>query len=315
MGCYDGSNRACHSCFGTILFPIEPDLARTLGESGLLFVGITNAPTRRLIVNADDFGQSSEVNEAVVRAHVEGILTTASLMVKSPRKDEAIALARKHPRLGVGLHLVLVAGRSALKPTEIPDLVNHHYRFPDSTLRVGLRYFFLPGLRDQLRREVYAQIQKFQATGLTLDHVNGHLQIHLHPTILKICIRAARHFGLRHIRLTRDPALLNFQIADGQWLYRLSHALVFAVLCASASPKLKEAKIRSTDRVFGLLQNAGVDQRYLCRLLERLPAGNSELYAHPSTNGLSHELNALLSSKVREIITRRQIELIRYQDI
>ncbi len=71
---------------------------------------------RRLIVNADDFGASSAVNQAVVRAHREGILTTASLMVNEPGAEEAVALARENPRLGVGLHLTFLFGHSALGP-------------------------------------------------------------------------------------------------------------------------------------------------------------------------------------------------------
>ncbi len=277
-------------------------------------MGKLDVRSRRLIVNADDFGGSSEINEAVVLAHTKGILTTASLMISAPRWEDAVNLARRHRNLGVGLHLVLLAGRSSLKPTEIPDLIDRHYRFPDSPCRVGLRYFFRSSLRDQLRREMDAQIQKFQTTGLTLDHLNGHLNIHLHPTILQLCAHAARRFGIRHIRLTRDPFLLNIRIAGGNWLYRLSHALIFTALCANAYPRLRRAQVRSVDRVFGLLQNARVDERYVCKLLERLPTGDSELYSHPSTNGHRHELEALLSPNAREIITRRQIQLVRYQD-
>ncbi|PYI99964.1 MAG: hypothetical protein DME25_21765 [Verrucomicrobia bacterium] len=63
------------------------------------------SPPRRLIVNADDFGRSRSINAAVIRAQREGILTTASLMVNEPASEEAVALARDNPRLGVGLHL------------------------------------------------------------------------------------------------------------------------------------------------------------------------------------------------------------------
>ena len=278
-------------------------------------MGKSDVKQRRLVVNADDFGGSSEINEAVVHAHEEGILTTASLMVNAARWEDAVDFARRHRTLGVGLHLVLLQGRSTLKPTEIPDLIDHHYHFSDSPFRAGLRYFFRRSLRDQLRREVYGQIQKFQITGLTLDHLNGHLNIHLHPTILKLCAHAAHRFGVRHIRLTQDPFLLNISIAGGHWLYRLSHALIFTALCLHARPRLRRAQVRSTHRVFGLLQNARVDEHYVCGLLERLPIGDSELYAHPSTNGFRHELEALISPKVREIITRRQIQLVRCQDI
>jgi hypothetical protein len=75
---------------------------------------------RRLIVNADDFGLSSSVNEAVIRAHREGILTTASLMVNEAGFDEAVKLAKENPKLGVGLHLTLLMGHSALPPEKFP---------------------------------------------------------------------------------------------------------------------------------------------------------------------------------------------------
>src|SRR5271170_2411822 len=87
---------------------------------------------RRLIVNADDFGLSASVNAAVVRAHREGILTSASLMVNEPGFAEAVALARQNPRLGVGLHLTLLHGHAALPPGQIPGLVNARGEFSDS---------------------------------------------------------------------------------------------------------------------------------------------------------------------------------------
>src|SRR5947209_20584184 len=82
------------------------------------------SPARRLIVNADDFGRSHSINQAVVRAHREGILTSASLMVNGEAADEAIVLARQNPRLGVRLHVSLICGTSALAPAAIPGLVD-----------------------------------------------------------------------------------------------------------------------------------------------------------------------------------------------
>lgn len=70
----------------------------------------------KLIINADDFGVSSTVNQAVVTAHDEGILTSCSLMVGGDACDEAVALAKARPRLSVGLHLTLVCGKSVLPP-------------------------------------------------------------------------------------------------------------------------------------------------------------------------------------------------------
>src|ERR1051326_4057207 len=114
---------------------------------------------RRLIVNADDFGRSRSINEAVIRAHREGILTTASLMVNGEAADDAVALARQNPRLGVGLHVSLVCGTSALKPSEIPGLVDRDGRFSDRPVATGVRYFFRRELRFQLEREIRAQVE------------------------------------------------------------------------------------------------------------------------------------------------------------
>src|SRR5664279_146259 len=118
-----------------------------------------NSKPRRLIVNADDFGRSASINQAVIRAHRDGILTTASLMVNEPACEEAVALARENPKLGVGLHLTLLCGRSALPPEQIPGLVDAGGEFTSNPAGAGFRYFFRRSLREPLRREIHAQFQ------------------------------------------------------------------------------------------------------------------------------------------------------------
>src|SRR5438067_12769786 len=86
-------------------------------------------PARRLIVNADDFGMSEAVNEAIIRAHRQGVLTSASLMVTGEAAAQAVQLAKENPGLAVGLHLVAVMGRSVLPQSEIPTLVDAAQNF------------------------------------------------------------------------------------------------------------------------------------------------------------------------------------------
>ena len=271
--------------------------------------------TRRLIVNADDFGRSHSINQAVIRAHREGILTTASLMVNGDAFDEAVELARQNPALGVGLHLTLVCGKATCGRIEIPDLVNSLGEFSDSAVAAGMRYFFSPGLRLQLAREIAAQFAKFKATGLPLDHVNGHLNLHLHPTIFAMLTSRHLEWGIRRLRVTDDPYALNRRLARGQWFYRASHAFIFRRLSARARRVLVRSNIRFTDHVFGLLQNARVDERYITRLLPELPRGDSELYSHPSLDEFRHEFDALVSPRVKTLVAEQGIELIRYQDL
>jgi len=271
--------------------------------------------TRRLIVNADDFGRSHAINQAVIRAHREGILTTASLMVNEAAADEAVALARQYPGLGVGLHLALVCGRSALPPSAIPNLVNTQSQFSGHPAAAGFRYFFSAGCRARLRDEIAAQFEKFRASALPLDHVNGHLHMHLHPTVFKILCDNSGRWGVRAMRLTRDPFLLNARLASGRWLYRLSHAAVFCLLSAKARPVLARHNIRHTRAVFGMLQSTRVDGGYVTKLLPRLPPGDSELYSHPSLDQFKDEFDALVNPSIRALVRQLGIQLIRYQDL
>jgi chitin disaccharide deacetylase len=273
------------------------------------------ASRRRLVVNADDFGRSRAINEAVLRAHREGILTTASLMVNEPACAEAVQMARDNPGLGVGLHLTLVCGCAALPPEQIPGLADSRGRFGDQPVAAGLRFFFNRGLRAQLTREIAAQVERFRATGLPLDHVNGHLHLHLHPTVFDILAAQAGEWGLRHIRLTCDPLRINVRLARGHWAYRLSHYFIYRLLSARARPVLRRLGIRHTDRVFGLLQNARVDEDYVTGLLRDLPAGDSELYSHPSLEDYRNEFDALVSPRVKTLAAARDIRLIRYSDL
>lgn len=272
-------------------------------------------PRRRLIVNADDFGLSSSINQAVIRAHSEGILTSASLMVNEPAAQEAIVMARDLPALGIGLHLTLVCGHSALPHERVPDLVNPAGDFGCRPVAAGWRYFFSRRLKSQLRDEIAAQFDKFQSTGLPLDHVNGHLHLHLHPVVLEILMDHATAWGIRHMRLTHDPFGLNLRIASGRWLYRSSHAAVHHILSRRARPRLRRHAIRHTAAVFGLLQNARVDERYILELLPRLAPGDSELYSHPSLDQFRHEFAALVSPRVKALIQEQNIELVRYRDL
>ena len=236
-------------------------------------------------------------------------------MTNEPAFNDAVALARENPRLGVGLHLALLCGHSALAPAQIPGLVNDRSEFTDSPASAGFRYFFRHGLIEQLRVEIHRQFEKFRATGLILDHVNGHLHLHLHPTVFRILMEDAASLGIQRMRLTFDPFWLNARLASGLWFYRVFHCIVYHLLSARARPSLNKHGIRHTIRVFGLLQNARVDESFVSRLLPELPPGDSELYSHPSLDEFKNEFDALVSPRVREQIEKLGIKLIRYQDL
>ncbi len=282
---------------------------------------------RRLILSADDFGMSRGVNEGIIRAHRDGLLTEASLMVNGAAFAEAVELARAHPRLGVGLHLVLVQGRASSPPERVPRLVDRGGHFGNAPIASGLRYFFQPGMGAQLRQEIAAQLEKFAATGLPLSHVDGHLTIHMHPTVNRILIELAARFGIRAMRLPRDPLASALRFDRAHRLRKTFEATVFAALSRRAAPRLRAAGIRCADRTYGLHQTGRVSEDYLLYLLRDLPPGVSEIYSHaavvdaeaaawrPRDYRSADELAALTSARVRRAIEAGGIETIAYRDL
>jgi hopanoid biosynthesis associated protein HpnK len=281
---------------------------------------------RRLIVSADDFGMSAGVNAGILRAHRDGILTNASVMVSGAAFDEAVELARATPTLSVGLHLVLVQGRATTPPNAIPGLVDAAGMFRTNPVAVGVRYFFTPGMRAQLEREICAQLEKYLATGLLLSHVDGHLNIHMHPAVVTILVRVAARYGIRALRLPREPLAVSLRLDGRDRARKLAESLAFRRLTAFAAPRLTAHGIRFTDRMFGLHQSGHVTEPYLLGVIDALAPGVTELYSHashvddegrrwrPADYECEAELAALTSPTVRAALRERQIELTSYRD-
>ncbi|PQO99993.1 hypothetical protein C5614_08040 [Massilia phosphatilytica] len=258
---------------------------------------------RGLIVTADDFGLHPSVNMAVERAHRDGILTAASLMVGAPAARDAIARAHAAPGLRVGLHLVLADGASVLPARLIPDLVDATGRFGTRMARDGVRFFCLPRVRRQLALEIRAQFEAFVATGLPLDHVNAHKHFHLHPTVLSLILGIGREFGLQSLRLPRETGPPG---SSSAWWLRPWLALL--------ETRLDAAGIAHNDYVTGIRQSGRFDEAALLDALCNLPtSGIGELYLHPalasgmaiapSMRGYRHadEFAALVSPHVRAV--------------
>ncbi|MDX2166224.1 MAG: hopanoid biosynthesis-associated protein HpnK [Deltaproteobacteria bacterium] len=282
---------------------------------------------RRLIVAADDFGMSAGVNAGIARAHRDGVLTETSLMVNGAAFDDAVELARATPTLSVGLHLMLVQGRCAAPPAAIPALADAAGFFGNAPIWAGLRYFFTPGVRDQLRREIVAQLEKFLATGLPLSHVDGHVTIHMHPVVVEILCEVAARYGVRAVRLPRDPLRPALAWDRRHALRKLFEATAFGALARFARPRLAFAGLRHPDSMFGMHQTGHVDEAYLLHVIATLPPGTSEVYCHPAEldaearrwrpadYASEAELAALCSPRVRAALAAHGVELTSYREL
>jgi hopanoid biosynthesis associated protein HpnK len=269
---------------------------------------------KRLIVTADDFGAAREVNDAVERAHRDGILSAASLMVAGAAAGDAVARAKAMPGLRVGLHLVLVEGRPVLPAAQVPDLVDSTGHFRTDMARAGAAMFFLPSVRAQLKAEIEAQFAAFAATGLALDHVNAHKHFHLHPTIAGFMVEGAKSHGACGARVPLEPQDVLARIEP----HKASGVVALTAPFARAlRTRFRQAGIAAPDQVFGLAWSGAMTAPRLKGLLENLPEGLTEIYTHPATGPYpgsapgyryADELAALVSRELPAMLARQGIK-------
>ncbi len=202
-------------------------------------------------------------------------------MVAGAAAPDAVARARRMPKLRTGLHLVLVEGAPALPPEQLPDLVDGSGRFRTDMARLGFDIFTKPAARAQLAAEVDAQFAAYAATGLPLDHVNAHKHFHLHPTSAGTIIAVGRRYGMKAMRVPVEPRNVISRIertpAGLSWLTG-----PYAALLGRAA---RRAGLKTPDAVFGLAWSGALTAARVAGVLQRLPEGLSEIYAHPGTAG------------------------------
>jgi predicted glycoside hydrolase/deacetylase ChbG (UPF0249 family) len=253
---------------------------------------------RQLIVNADDFGFTRDVNRGIVHAHEHGILSATTLMANGDAFDDAVQMARATPSLDVGCHLVLIQGRSLLTGRDLP-------RTWDELVRVLLRREL------DVYGELRAQVQRIIDAGVQPSHLDTHKHTHVLPNVLSAVMRLAKEFDAPYIRLPFDV---------GWWPVR--------PLDAWCRRRLHNAQLRTTDHFLGFRLTDVLTEQSLSASLSELPEGSTEFMCHPGYMGeeLRHaatrlketrerELEALISPRVREIVDRKGIVVTNYRKL
>jgi hopanoid biosynthesis associated protein HpnK len=209
----------------------------------------------------------------------------------------------------------------------LPDLTDQEGNLPHNPTVAGLRYFFSPRARAQIRAECRAQIEKFLSTGLPLTHVDGHLNLHMHPTVLAIVLDVAQEYGISAMRVTREELAVSVTLDGHHRLRKRWESLIFTTLSRYAAKKLQASGIAFPDYLFGLHQSGDMNEQYLLGLLPRLRQGITEIYCHPSflpclkvqhwtpTYRPDVELAALTSPTVRAALADQGITLTSYRDL
>jgi len=263
---------------------------------------------RRLVVNADDFGFTPDVNQGIVDGHRGGILTATTLMANGDAFDDAVRLARETPSLDVGCHLVLIGGGSVLTGARLPATVPQ--------LLLGLA-----GRRIRVYDELAAQVRRIVAAGIRPTHVDTHKHTHLAPPVLEAVARVARDFDIRWVRRPMDFPMHSLPAPR---LTSLTNA-AFGALRGRFHRVLDAHGCRTVDHFAGFQLTGRLGAAELVALAGELPEGSTELMCHPGHLGdaLRHaptrlkesrerELQALTAPEVREALERHAVELVNF---
>ncbi|MGA2002966.1 MAG: ChbG/HpnK family deacetylase [Terriglobales bacterium] len=290
---------------------------------------------RQLIVNADDFGLTSGVNQAIVESHLDGIVSSTTLMANSDAFDRAVEAARKLPELSVGCHVVLTDGAPVSPPAVVDTLLAIRSAEPEkffSSLSAFAVRATLGGFdREQLVTEITAQIRKIQATGLKVTHLDSHKHAHIFPEILSAMLRAARICGIPAIRSPFVPmkAILAQQFAGKRALLkRYGQVRILNTFASHFRRQTPRAGLRSPDGVIGVIETGLLDGVLLRQALTSLPDGTWELVCHPGyadadlravhtrlIESRERERQLLTSPDLKEFLEKQKIHIISYRDL
>ncbi len=269
----------------------------------------------RLVVNADDLGLHPELDAGILRAHREGIVTSATVLVMGPHAAEAVRQARAQG-LALGVHLALSSRLPPAAPAaQVPTVA------PGGRLRGGWADFARDWLTgrvrgEELERELAAQLARARALGAEVDHLDAHQHLHLLPGVRPRVEALARREGL--------PLRWPDRLPRPSWLRGPGPAVKTALLTllARAAPGPGPGVRRVS--AGGVFEAGRLTEPALLSLLESLPPGDFELGCHPGeghprvpedpgwTYGWQEELDALTSARVRARLTSLGVELTTY---
>lgn len=157
------------------------------------------------IFNADDFGISRGVNQAIAKAYHEGILNSTSVMINLNFVKEAAELKKDMPDLKVGLHLNLTNEYAVAEASQIPLLVDENGKFKNGFVNLLLLSVTKPEeLQKQVEIEARAQIEKARKMGFELAHIDSHRHVHHIPLIFQTVRKLAREYRIPRIRVVNE---------------------------------------------------------------------------------------------------------------
>jgi hopanoid biosynthesis associated protein HpnK len=286
---------------------------------------------KQVILNADDFGLTRGVNEGIIRAHRDGILTSATLMANGAAFDDAVEKARATPSLGVGCHLVLVGGKSVAPPDKIPSLADADGRLPRTLANLVTRLSLGLIRQSHIERELAAQVEKVQAAGIEPTHFDSHKHSHCHPRVMEAAGKLAHDTGVGRLRNPTERIQDFWETARGV-TDSFGAKLVMCVAARSVAPLFRAVcrkySLRAPDRFLGVALTGYTTPQKLRQMFGMLTEGSTEIMLHPGIRdedlartgsrlqqARQNEMDALLDQQLKGVLSERDIRLISFREL
>ncbi len=242
-------------------------------------------PVRRLVVNADGFGFTAGNNRAIFETLAAGVVRSISVNANFPAVKEVARVVQDFPRVSIGVHFNLAVGRPVLDPDLVPSLVDSSGHFLDRAFPRAL----LTGRvrRDEMRRELRAQVEVLRGLGAFLTHWDGHRNQHLLPRYFEVAMEVAREAGIERMRTNRHYLFTGSAspLLTIRHYLRRPDRLARHVLTAAWMQRARFAGFRMADRMITPVRLGPgtwkTDRAMWEALFRLLPPGTSEIYCHP----------------------------------
>lgn len=268
---------------------------------------------------------SPRVNEAVERSHTQGVLTSTTIMTNMDDFEDAAAIARKLPRLGVGVHLNIFKGRPISQEPHVKCLVDSQGDFKYSPHTLAFLTTFRHDIRKAIKTEMTAQIQRLIDSGLHPTHLDSHKHIHFFPAVHPIVCSLAKRFNIPAIRYCWEPA----ELSNTPWPLSMPPAKRDAKLMRVMARfnGFYDAEFFKTQVTFGLTHVGRIDTNYIKALTLYTSTETAELMTHPAVENnaadagkplkMNHrtEFEALCDERTKKYIRDADIELINYSQL
>jgi hopanoid biosynthesis associated protein HpnK len=272
-----------------------------------------------LIVAADDFGLNKSINEGIVKAYREGIVTSLNFMPAGADFKDALDLAKSLDLKEIGAHLCLTETAPLSDPTKIPTLVTKNGGFHNSYVQFFTKLFLKKIDLQEIRVELRKQLNALKTAGIPIKNLSSHEHIHMMPAITGIFIELAKEFDIPSIRyLHNDRLVAPFRLGK---IYKLMTLRCFG---GRMGRLLDDSGIAHADDFIGLADSGNMEEETLLRLLTTLKDGTTELVCHPgflSPEVLDRcvfhlncesDLAALTSKRAKRMIEEENIKLVTY---